>query len=75
MDVLFEKNPAARVQVWAGMHDTMTTIGASWYLANQETWPPGQVTVKGYRGGHMAYTDENSVRQMAEDLRDFVRAR
>jgi len=72
MDVVFEKNPALRVQVWAGLYDTMTTIGASWYLADQETWPSSQVAVKAYAGGHMAYSIDETVRQMAGDLREFV---
>lgn len=72
LDPLLEKNPEARVQVWAGYFDTMTTIGASWYLADQETWPSNRVTVNAYRGGHMAYSIEDSVRRMAGDLRALV---
>ncbi len=74
LSALFEKNPQARVLVGAGYFDTMTTIGASRYLVNQETWPAEQVSLKYYRGGHMAYTIEDSARQMADDLREFVRA-
>jgi carboxypeptidase C (cathepsin A) len=75
MDILFGKNPEARVQIWAGVFDTMTTIGASWYLADQETWPRERVEVKAYNGGHMAYSIEDTTRQMAQDLRAFVQPR
>jgi carboxypeptidase C (cathepsin A) len=74
LDVLFEKHPGARVLVTAGYYDTMTTIGASRYLVDQETWPREQVDLKLYRGGHMAYSIEASARQMAADLRELIAA-
>jgi carboxypeptidase C (cathepsin A) len=72
LGVLLDKNPEARVLVSAGVFDTMTTIGASRYLVDQATWPRDRVTLKFYRGGHMAYSIEDSARAMAEDLRAFV---
>ena len=74
LSVLLEKNPRSRVLVAAGYFDTMTTIGASRYLVNQEAWPAERVTLKYYRGGHMAYSIEDSARQMAGDLRKFILA-
>ncbi|MDX1379491.1 MAG: hypothetical protein R3233_00150 [Xanthomonadales bacterium] len=74
LDVLFEKHPGARVLVTAGYYDTMTTIGASRYLVDQETWPRDRVDLKFYRGGHMAYSIEDSARQMADDLRALIAA-
>jgi hypothetical protein len=72
LDVLLEKNPRARVLVSAGYFDTMTTTGASLYLVNQETWPAERVTLAFYRGGHMAYSIEDSARKMADDLRAWI---
>jgi carboxypeptidase C (cathepsin A) len=72
LQVLFDKHPAARVEVWAGYYDTMTTTGASKYLVDQETWPRQQVRLRFYQGGHMAYSVEDSARQMAQDLRTLV---
>lgn len=72
LDVLLDKNPRARVLVTAGYFDTMTTTGASLYLVNQETWPAERVTLAFYRGGHMAYSIEDSVRKMADDLRAWI---
>jgi carboxypeptidase C (cathepsin A) len=72
LDVLLDKNPRARVLVTAGYFDTMTTTGASLYLVNQETWPADRVTLRFYHGGHMAYSNEDSARKMADDLRDWI---
>ena len=74
IDALFEKHPDARVMVSAGYYDTMTTIGASQYLVDQESWPPDRVQLKLYPGGHMAYSIEDSARAMAADLRALVTA-
>lgn len=72
LNALFEKHPAARLLVIAGYYDTMTTIGASRYLVDQETWPRDRVDLKFYRGGHMAYSIEDSAREMADDLRALM---
>jgi carboxypeptidase C (cathepsin A) len=72
LDVLLDKNPRARVLVTAGYFDTMTTTGASLYLVNQESWPAERVTLAFYRGGHMAYSIDDSARKMADDLRAWI---
>jgi carboxypeptidase C (cathepsin A) len=72
LDVLLEKYPAAQVLVLAGHQDTMTTTGASRYLVEQETWPRERVGLRFYRGGHMAYSVDDSAREMAEDLRALM---
>jgi len=69
---VLQANPEAHVLVSAGYHDTMTTYGASLYLVNQELWPKKQVTLKGYPGGHMAYSIETSADAMARDLRSMA---
>jgi len=65
-------SPEAQVFVAAGYHDTMTTWGASKYLVDQEVWPQEQVTLKGYPGGHMAYSIAASADALARDLRAMV---
>jgi carboxypeptidase C (cathepsin A) len=72
ISALFAKNPEARVLVGAGYFDTMTTTGASQYLVNQADWPPDRVRLEYYFGGHMAYSDEGSARQLAADLRSLI---
>jgi carboxypeptidase C (cathepsin A) len=74
VSLLLQANPQAKVLVSAGYYDTMTTWGASQYLVNQETWPKEQVSLKGYPGGHMAYSLDASARAMAEDLRQLIGA-
>jgi len=72
LTVLLEKHPETRVLVTAGYYDTMTTTGASIYYVEQETWPGAPAELKFYVGGHMAYSDENSAREMAQDLRAMI---
>jgi carboxypeptidase C (cathepsin A) len=69
---LLQASPNAHVLVGAGYHDTMTTYGASIYLVNQEVWPREQVTLRGYPGGHMAYSIEASAEALADDLRRMM---
>lgn len=75
LDDLLARNPHARVLVAAGYFDTMTTIGASQHLFNQESWPADRVILKFYRGGHMAYSIADTARLMADDLRELMRGR
>ena len=74
LTTLQEKHPGARVMVSAGYYDTMTTTGASRYYVEQESWPGQPALLEFYIGGHMAYSDENSAREMAEDLRTMILA-
>ena len=69
---LLEKSPQSRILVAAGYFDTMTTTGASAYLVSQEPWPADRVALKYYRGGHMAYSVEESARAFAADLRELI---
>ncbi len=69
---LLDKSPQTQVLVAAGYYDTMTTLGASQYLIDQETWPREQVSLKAYPGGHMAYSIDASAKAMAEDLRSMI---
>jgi len=73
MKVLLDANPRCRVFVGNGYQDTMTTTGAARYLVEQEDWPRERTELKFYQGGHMAYSVEESARQLADDLRAFIR--
>lgn len=74
IDNLFEANPEAKVMVANGYFDTMTTIGAAKYLVTQSEWPADRTWLKYYRGGHMAYTNDNAAVAFSNDLRAFIRA-
>ncbi|PKP79979.1 MAG: peptidase S10 [Alphaproteobacteria bacterium HGW-Alphaproteobacteria-18] len=62
-----------RVFVGTGYHDTMTTVGAADYLADQSDWPMDRVRSGKYIGGHMAYSVDASAQAFGEDIRSWVR--
>lgn len=65
--------PTARVAIGVGLYDTTTTTGASEYALAQSGWPRERATILYYGGGHMAYSDEASLRKLMRDMRAFVR--
>lgn len=69
---VMQQNPKFRVLVGNGYSDTQTTIGAMDYLVAQSNWPRDRVRTARYAGGHMAYSVENSLRQISADLRALV---
>lgn len=73
--LLMKQNPAFRVMLGSGFHDTQTTIGAAEYAATQSGWPAGRTWVREYPGGHMAYSIDASARALGDDLRAFVAGR
>jgi len=66
------QNPALRLVVGVGYHDTFTTYGAARYAIDQSEWPLDRVAFRAYFGGHMAYTVDASLVAMARDVRDWV---
>jgi hypothetical protein len=72
MTRLFESNPEFRALIGNGYFDTQTTIGAMDYLLAQADWPTDRIRRAYYRGGHMPYTVEESLRAFTADLRALV---
>ncbi|MFC6197469.1 S10 family peptidase [Ponticaulis profundi] len=72
MNALFEANPDFRVVIGSGWHDTQTTAGSARYLASQSPWPADRVHLAFYRGGHMAYSVEESAEAFGQDIRDMI---
>jgi carboxypeptidase C (cathepsin A) len=72
---VMERVPDFRVLIAVGIYDTSTTTGASEYALAQSGWPADRSGIVYYGGGHMAYSDEASFRQMMRDTRAFVRPR
>ncbi len=70
-----DKNPHLRVVVGAGYHDLTTTIGASEYAIAQSGWPRDRVRIAYYEGGHMAYSEEKSLKEMMADVRALLSGR
>lgn len=69
---LFANNARFRLLVGNGWTDTQTTVGAMDYLVNQFAWPRDRVRTAAYRGGHMSYTVEASLKSFTDDVRATV---
>jgi carboxypeptidase C (cathepsin A) len=69
---VFVANPKFRVMVANGYQDTQTTVGAAQYLVDQAPWPRDRVHLHFYQGGHMAYSVEDSLRRLTQDVRAFI---
>ena len=66
------KNPGFRVIIGTGYHDLLTTTGVAEYALAQSGWPKDRARIVYYDGGHMAYSVEQSLRKMMNDVRAFV---
>ncbi|MBP2329240.1 carboxypeptidase C (cathepsin A) [Kibdelosporangium banguiense] len=69
------KLPEMRLLICTGAFDLSTTMGAAEHAVNQSTWPVDRVRTETYAGGHMMYSIEASLRQLTDDLREFIRPR
>ena len=64
-----------RLLVMHGYSDLVTTYGVSRYLLDQLPFGrPDRAALKVYRGGHMMYLNEDTLREATEDARAFYRA-
>lgn len=70
---VFAVNRDFRVMVTNGYEDMETTIGGAQYLVDRAGWPAKRVSLHFYQGGHMAYSDPDSLKAMSHDIRDFLR--
>lgn len=71
--VAMRRNPALRLFVGTGYYDLVTTVGSAEYTVAQSGIDPARVDYAYYGSGHMPYIGEASRRQLAEDLRGFIR--
>lgn len=69
----FAKFPQLQLVLGVGYYDTLTTTGATEYLLQQHNWPSGQVMLRHYEGGHMAYTVEKNLQAFSQDLHQLIR--
>jgi hypothetical protein len=70
---VFAANPNFRVMVDNGYEDTQTTVGAAQMLVDRSGWPSDRVSLHFYQGGHTAYSIEDTLKRMTDDLRSFIR--
>lgn len=70
------KNPALKVIVTNGYYDLATPFYATEYTFDHLELDPSlrdNIRLTYYKSGHMMYVHEESLAQLAEDLREFVR--
>lgn len=67
------RNPDLRVLIANGLYDLVTTIGQARYTANHLEAGKGQVILREYPSGHMAYVGEESGGLLGQDIRRFIR--
>tara|TARA_R110000787_G_scaffold279677_1_gene389941 strand:- start:22906 stop:24438 length:1533 start_codon:yes stop_codon:yes gene_type:complete len=72
LDPAFAANPDFRLVIGNGYQDTMTTVGASDYAVSQSEWPLDRVRTSYYKGGHMAYSVEDSAKAFGADIREWI---
>lgn len=72
LDKAFAANPDFRLMIGTGVYDLTTTVGPARYMVTRSPWPRDRVIQREYVGGHMAYTDETTLKAFNDDIRRFV---
>lgn len=67
-----ERDPRFRLFIGTGLYDLTTTVGAADYLIAQSDADRERIVDRVYRAGHVAYSDDESWRQMIGDIRAFI---
>lgn len=68
----FAANPDFRLMIGTGVYDLTTTVGPARYMVARSDYPRDRVIQREYVGGHMAYTDERTLKAFNGDIRVFV---
>ncbi len=71
------RNPWMRVFVASGYYDLATPFVATEYTMSHLSLPPdlrGNIQIKEYEAGHMMYTHEESMQNLARDVREFCQS-
>ncbi|NCF00161.1 S10 family peptidase [Emergencia sp. 1XD21-10] len=66
------RNPNLKVLVANGYYDLCTPMGNARYSFSQMAQQPGQVIIKDYPSGHMAYVGEESYAMLTKDLHELI---
>ncbi|RIV76836.1 S10 family serine carboxypeptidase-like protein [Pelagerythrobacter aerophilus] len=67
-----ERDPRFRLFIGTGLYDLTTTVGAADYLIAQSDADRERIVDHVYRAGHVAYSGDESWRQMIGDIRAFI---
>ncbi len=68
-----KQSPAMRLFMAGGYYDITTPLRAGRFALEQAQIPPDRVIVKAYPAGHSIFEDEDSLAQLAADLRQLIR--
>ena len=66
------RNPKLRVLVANGIYDLCTPMGNARYSFAHMAQEEGQVIIKDYPSGHMAYVGDVSYEMLTKDLHEFI---
>ncbi len=70
--VAMRRNPSLELFIGTGYYDLVTTVGAAEYIVAHTDFPAERVVMKNYASGHMPYLGEETRKQLAADLREFI---
>lgn len=66
------RTPGMRSFFANGWYDGATMIGHVYYTLDHGGLPLDRVCVKGYQSGHMIYIGEENIKELNDDIRDFI---
>lgn len=58
-----------------GYYDMATEIGVLYYMLDHANLPMDRISVKGYPSGHMIYIGNENIKNLTEDIRDFLKGK
>lgn len=68
------RNPDLRLFIGTGYYDLTTTIGAARELLARSPIDQNRVLLRDYESGHMPYLGAESLKQIATDVRQFIKS-
>jgi len=66
------QTPGMRTFFANGWYDVCTETGILWYMLDHARLPMDRVCFKGYGSGHMIYIGEDNVKELCDDIREFI---
>ena len=66
------RTPGMRVFFANGWFDGATDTGHVFYTMDHAGLPLERVCFKGYPSGHMIYIGEENIKELSEDIRNFI---
>lgn len=73
LGIAMRRNPGMKLMVGTGYFDLVTTIGSAEYTVRHSGIPLEMTRFTYYKSGHMPYLGEETRRELAADVRAFIR--